>query len=940
MQSEVVELTALFKSSAVLGGEILDTMMSAVAPKSTNVLISGTDRVSKEVIEYEKILRLRDEVFENTHPRLKVPKTSSQSIPPSVEPLPPLAAPRITNGFSKLHQTNVPPPSQSRDSHGSTLKSSISLQKSPNAPRISTQAPGSSGIDPIFLTKSEVLVKAELQQKRHRIERALEEEVNHKKVAARQQIFDQDAIPDFDVADVLRKAQELVKPIKSIEISGANGNVSPSDSFDENTFYSSQMNDSTTEEADRSDKSPKPRPTKMCNYFLNGEHCRYGDACTFSHDPLLKQRKQADGAQAMHLDSVNADEQAILRPTNLVRQAPTKRDESAPPLSKLNRIAELEEQLRRLKSGTSDRTSQQQAKEPLDLPEEPMYSPPEARVPTFSQQNRNNGRIIEIEESPRGEPVQQRSSLNRQTSQREYNRRPPSPFSSDVRVVRSHITSPVAPQPARVSPLAVAKVPQISQGQPNGAENGWPSRNFDREVLIARPSSIVPLQPLSLRKRRREGNDGERGRNVAPRRELGSPEIRIKEEPLSPPPFAAVSENSQPRRRQRMQPPIHIDTIPPQGRDRDQVLYQPRLDHLALAYVPEERRPVTPVVRRIDSRTGHRLDAYDEPDLRRRVSARQLRAPVSPVEQYSIPHPISARAASQVYFPQPGLTQRYRASVQPQSLSNLGRDRSLSPIPRHAPLPPPGREPIVMAPPARRIVVDQHGNRFYEAPIPIDRQVSVAPVRRQTDFVPRYEHIAPSSASFRAPQLVNAYDDEQFSRRPTSPALPRYVDDYSPVGKKQVIDSNSELGYGLETYVPRDDIRMVEYSDHHPVARYEDVTRPREAVSRMQSVRPASSQYMVPREQQAMRVSSVRPEQDRIVSLGGRRGMAPQSSRQASIRPEEVYAAPSNYTVGERPRYQYTSDVLERRVVENDSQDDSDLYEAPRTAVRRPLQRL
>ena len=914
----------------------------AVAPQSNG--FRPHDQVSKEITEYEKILKIRDEVFANTHPRLKVSvQASSQDRSRPVESSTSLPAPRVPNGVHKVSEKIPPAATMSKDSYAPVSQPSNLAQMPPNAPRVSTSAPGSSGIDPIFLTKSEVLVKAELQQKRQRIERALEEQNNQKNIMARQKVIDQDAIPEFDVSDVLRKAHELVKPLKAPEHSGANGSAS-SDSFDNNTFYSSEMNESTTQEAVRSERSPKWRSNKPCNHFIEGQ-CPYGEDCAFSHDPALKRREEPDGPQAMDINNVNTDQQANSRKQDNAQQAPARNATANSPPSQLSRIAELEEQLRLLKSQQAAATeppSNNHAKEPSD--EEPLYSPPDARVPILNEQQVAANRIVESAEHHRREPIRRRSAFNQHVPAREYGRRretSPSVLQNDMRVIRNHITSPVAPQPARVSPLAVAKVPPLSQERRNISENEDRFQGPNTEMVSARPSPIVAQQPLSSRKRRREVDNGERVRNVAPRRELASPEVRIKDEPLSPPPFTGTRDVWQPPRRQEVQRPIYIDNESPRIRDRGRIVHSHRpLDRPAEVHLPEERRPVTPDVRRIVSRTSHRFDPYGEPDLRRVVSARQVRAPLSPVEQYAVPYPASARTASQVHMPQPGLPRDYRASVQPQPAPYLGRDRSTSPTIRQARATPSIRESIPMAPPARRIVQDEFGNRYIEAILPPERHGSVVSIRRPSEFTPRYGDVVPRGASVREPQLVETYDERQYAPRAQSPTSPRYVEYAPPPRGRPVVDRESGVVYGEDTYAaPNEGVRIVEYPDSRPVPRYEETLRPREIVARMQSVRPVSNRYDDPRAQIA-RVQSVRPEQDRIISLGGRREMVPQVGRQVSVRPEEVYARPSNYAVEERPQHQYAGGLRERRFVEDELPIDNNVYEAPGSAGRRALQRL
>ena len=909
----------------------------AVAPQS-NVL-RPHDLVSKEITEYEKILKLRDEIFADAHPRLKVSvQAPSQDRLRPVEPSTSLPAPRTPNGVHKLPEKIPPAPSLSKDSRVPASPPSNPFQKSPNVQKVSTSAPGPSGIDPIFLTKSEVLIRAELQQKRQRIERALEEQNNQKKVMARPRVVDQDAIPEFDVTDVLRKAHELVKPLKAHEHSGANGSAS-SDSFDDKTFYSSEMNESATQEASRSERSPKWRSNKPCNHFIEG-HCPYGEDCAFSHDPTLKRRREADGSQAMVIDNIDTDQQTNSHKQDNV-QAPNA-TANAPPLQ-MSRIAELEEQLRLLKSqqgAAAEPLARNHAKEPSD--EEPMYSPPDARVPILNEQQIPVRRVIEVEDRHPREPIRRRSPVNQHVPAREYGRRretSPSVLQNDMRVIRNHITSPVAPQPARVSPLAVAKVPSLPQGRRNVGDNEDPFQGPSTEMVSARPSPITVQQPLSSRKRRRELDNGERIRNVAPRRDLASPEIRIKDEPVSPPLFTGAREVWQPPARQEVQRPIYIDNDSPQIRERGRVITHRPIDRPSEVYLPEERRPVTPVVRRIVSRAGHRFDPYGEPDLRRVVSTRQVRAPLSPVEQYTVPHPASARAASQVYVPQPGSAKDYRASVQPQPAPHLGRDRSTSPTLRQARATPQIRESVPMAPPARRIVQDEFGNRYVEALLPPDRHGSVVPIRRPSEFNPRYGDVVPRDASVREPQFVETYDERQYPPRAISPTSPRYVEYAPPPRGRPVLDRESGIVYGEDTYAtPNEGIRIVDYPESRPIPRYEEATRPREVVTRMQSVRPVGHHYDLPHNQIA-RVPSIRPEQDRIVSLGGRRELVPQVSRQVSVRPDEVYARPSHYAVEERPQYQYAGGLRERRFIDEDMPIDNNVYEAPGSAGRRAMQR-
>lgn len=877
------------------------------------------------LVGYDKIISIRNEMFAKKPPaKLLTQPTNLVNARSTTGPLPQLDGPatEVPNGIPKPFQVN---------NVNSVLPSSLNIPKtrsnpfqpiSPNVQKLPTPTTRPSGIDPIFLTKSDVLVRAEIQQKRQRLERTLEEQL-HK--TQRQKGHDQDALPEFDVTEVLKKAQELVKPVKPPESSQTNGVASSSDSFDENTFYSSQMDESTTTE--EADESHKRRPHKICSFFLRGERCKYGDKCIFSHDPALKQKLEADASQAMNLDRVNADEQTSSRNNDASHKRarthatqpklPTKEAHGNPMPSpsqqereRKERIARLEAELRSAKAeqeGIPAVLPENRSKEMHDFQEESAYSPPGPD---------EFGRDVGLRE-----PVQRQAAgashrrviTDRQPQSREYGRRdgqPASPLTSDVRVITNHIRSPVAPQPSRVSPLAVAKVPQVSQVQREQDETRRSSRASNVENVSAGPSPNVASQSRRSRKRRRH-DSGEQMRNVVPRTDFDSPVIRVKEEPVSPPPFdVAAPVNRHVRPRQEGSRQVYVDTAGSQYQDQQPSHQQSRIvERTMYDHLDEGRAPHTPLIRRVVSRNGQHYIANEQQDLRRVVTApRQLRAPMSPAPypvQYSAPQPRATRAPSQVYVsPTPHNVAPPYKPVQPQAASYHQHDRSLSPPIHRMPQSPVERHPIAMAPPPRRIVVDQWGNRFMEAPVPIERHVSVAPVVRGNEYDPRYEQIAPRSASVARPRIIRVDDEgHQYVRRAPSPSSNGFFE----LPTRQAMSSTNGL-YENRSHVTRNSgPRPVEYTDTRPFTSYDEVpaqdarivrmqsVRPvdrqykdshasDERIVRMQSVRPVERQYEAPREQ-ITRVQSVRPEQPRIVRLGETREPGRESTRQASVHP-------------------------------------------------------
>ncbi|EDN10194.1 conserved hypothetical protein [Histoplasma mississippiense (nom. inval.)] len=217
----------------------------------------------KEMIEYEKIVNLHDQIFSGNHPRLKVPqhvvrKVTTRSVQtpplPIVHSIPaePLEAPQIkTHPIPSSMQPNT-----LALANGSTAAAAAPAGAAPAASQaaatsshsgpsghLATQKPASE-IDPIFLTKSDDLIRAELQLQRQRVERTLRDRIEQRKIEYRLKTCLQEAKPDFDVSEVLREALLLVKPTSTTDLDGANADTAANDSLEDNSFYSSKAPDS------------------------------------------------------------------------------------------------------------------------------------------------------------------------------------------------------------------------------------------------------------------------------------------------------------------------------------------------------------------------------------------------------------------------------------------------------------------------------------------------------------------------------------------------------------------------------------------------------------------------------------------------------------------------------------------------------------------------
>ncbi|MCJ1282236.1 hypothetical protein MMC26_001559 [Xylographa opegraphella] len=807
----------------------------------------------------------------------------------------------------------------------------------------------SSGLDPIFLTKSEDLIKAETKLQRQRIERALDEQVQQKRQGNRQRISDQEALPEFDVSEVLFQAQQLVKPIAAAESIGANGIASSSDSFDENTFYSSQINESGTDDAN---EHAKKRKTKPCRNFFE-RSCKKGDACAYSHDPAFKQKLQVDAPLTSQVGSPDASRETYQQ------QRPT--SYNSPMNGNGNRALDEMDSGPEANNQTfvvsADHNSAHHNKRPNhhgtnsrdDLGGQSYMQGGILKPIPDSPSRRNLPNDLRVE--PEYFPEDYDSSHSRlQPGSAPKRNGPFSPGVRDVRIVRSHITSPVAPQPARVSPLAVAKVPRLDQLR--RSEQDLASPRNPRQS--APQSPISGYQPVNSRKRRREPDAGESTRNVAARRDLASPLPYIKDEPISPPPFVDYPGHPPSRYDHIRRQPVAIDSAPLHFTEG--AAYQQRAPDPIHIESPDRQQISTPIARRVISRTGHHYEIQEEPDLRRIVSARPRRiaSPEQDLGHYSAPQPRMTRAVSHSYMvnPEIGRQQLFRPSVQPPTVT-YGRpgprpDRSRSPELRRVQYSPIERESTLMAPPPRRIVVDQYGKKYYETPMPVER---IIPVERKASVAPPPRYVDESSVPFEQPAfrrasvqppLAKPYTERSYvaTMRSPGPTSPRYVEYYPSAQPLHDHERQRVYQPREETYRDRNDlVQVVQYPQERATTQYDNVSGSREGVVRMHSVHPSGVHYDMAREHAPSRMQTVQPEQRRMIEVGSRYDGRASVVHQVGVRGDERYERHPAYVAMEEPRYQYVSNTRHGGFVEGDVQDEL-VAEGPRSAGLRPLPRM
>jgi hypothetical protein len=806
-----------------------------------------------EAIEYEKIIGIYHQVIAGNHPRLRLsghvnaqPQPNldhhSSQVPvptlvPSVsEPAPPAALTglQLSNNVQALASKPTIPSG-----------SSLSSKKVPSKPPVSE-------LDPIFLTKSDDLVRAEIQLQRQRVERALREQVEQKRIDARHKPSFPEAKPEFDVADVLTKALTIVKPIVLDEAHGVNENGSATDSFDENSFYSSKAPDSTPNDGEGSQKSSVSKHQVQ---------------------PVNDDELDADGL----VDRRSDEMQQVDLPDSPYRVIP-RPDYSNVPNAHYRRDA--------VRERDAPVTLARAALDEDD--DEPEYSPPE---PT-QLAHLKDGKDVNVSESW---PERVRNVNGKHTNHYQNAKRYGSPTDADVRVVRSHITSPIAPQPSRVSPLAVAKGPPFSQNRRHRQSYGQQRRLGEGEQ--GRASTDMAISSAQPRKKRKV----QEVRRGTRRRVNGSPDPVIKEEPVSPPPFHDVPPLGAARNRPAAGRPIYIDVETPQD-----VRRVPEPHHEALGrqviYDVEDQTPHS--APRVLSRAGLKDGPRPNQDLRRVVSVQNLPPREYADPPYQTPARLS-RAPSYAAIDGPSRNNEARPfEGQPQVYERpqiVEEMPLLSPAFRDVEAGHRFAVPSMAPPPQRRIVMDEYGQRFYETIQPARASIAPAPVRRVD--VDSYNDVAISrnAISRAASVLEEPYREARYIQQEMAP--PQMI--YRRVAELPR-PATSDLRYVAEASRPiSSDIRYItrEPIEARPTQRsgslqmydypvrqsayIDDSMASREPLVRVSSVRPmARPPYEEPQEV-LQRVQSVRPE-----------------AREFDVIPEERHQARREVMQVETPHYE------------------------------------
>lgn len=755
------------------------TNLTATHPTG-NMVPAAAPISSEEIGEYEKILKLSEEIFSGSHPRLKVaqkfvrkPKTQPSEDSPTAQQPPKNQFERPAAQLSGPGYAPNPP------------------TWDPTPTRVVPRP--ASDIDPLFLTKPDHLVKAELQLHRKRMERTLRDQWEQSKREAKQRPSLQDTKPDFDVSEVLDKAHTIVKPVAVEPVI----DVDPRPSLDD-SYYSSKAPDSPPGMEDQ-EIPPQAIPTGPSSARVPAAPVeQYTDELQ-----RLEDLNRTGSDQEMQ-DAYSVADQHIPHPQ---KQVHSRQKETAP------RFHE----------------SQQ-----ADNVEEPEYSPPSPVAPPVDHR------------------TYQQLPAHNQTRQPYTERVREMPSGDNITVVRNHITSPAAPLPSRVSPLAMAKVPSVQQVRDDRFEHGVIRVDSDPESGRASPSGPVPQ--IGSRKRRKIQEREQDGHGVSYKQSNADHSVPyIKEEPVSPPPFTddfLVTHSRRPA-----QHPVYIDIESPQ--------YTPNAER----HEPTSRAPVyesasyheSPVEQRMArplSRVGTARPVRDNTDLRRVASLQYARQPEYH-DGYIERDPHLARSASYTVMDR-------RLPEQPRYYEDVSYG------PRYVQVNPAPQQvygdqyydeqpPQAMPPPPRRYVIDEHGNE-YEM-VPSRRTQTMAPPSRPASRAPApqgeiYDDRHVRTASVRAPSVVqDPYVERRYVQEmpPPQPVYRRVPSQYAPVASdRQLYVTPMEH----EQY-SRAGSMQVEYLPGRPTY-VEEQQMPQEGVIRTSSVRP-QAQHRYEEPQVIQHVSGAHP---------------------------------------------------------------------------------
>lgn len=820
---------------------------------------------AEEEALYTQLLRIRDAVIAGQHPQFKLPPAVIEQLR-ALDATAGLAHSAATNGaqngnaFHANRTTNHAQPlsGSSAPAFGLPgLHTASNSHVNGVAQQFAAKPSPSSGLDPIFLEKSDSLVRAEGQLKRQRIERELQAQVEQRKQSSQTRDYGADAPSSLNIAAVLASAfarESHVSGLKTATTAAtAKLGSAASSSFDENDYYSSQVESDWSSPASASKDS---------------------DRVAAAQSAVLGRNEGPSVSSASAAKPYMSGKQPAI-----ARDAPLQTSKDAS----------------HVYPDSSHNTFEIDDEDDEYIPQDATAFDSQSHAPALDDDDDDD----DNSEYEPGEITQDSVAPTPY-----YQTQQPAHSSPHVPIIRNHLTHIAAPQPNRVSPLAVAKGPSIElelvNGRPEIVQKSRPVHNpVPSRVSTASPSANGASGSGKKRRQKKRKRDSEPSAKTKKKRDrhnnAHSPpsparlEPHIKDEPVSPPPFANVPDLPQYAQRPPTYRPAEIDLISPRHAPQAQYMEPPRS---GLRY--EYPQPASPAVVRIASPAVYRPPQRDSQDLRRVASLHYAQRQPSPTHHVNSPTPY--RTVSMTYG-DPRLTQapgvppeaeQARYQEQP-AVQYVPADRSRSP-PRIQEFhdASPGMMPPPSAPP-RRIVVDQYGNRYYAADAaPPPSRASAAPVDRRLPAELSYERAPSRMGSMYAQPPPHQYEAVPEIRMAPPPApARRHVPDEQPI---QYMDSH---GYPVREYSTRP-------VEQQPQIRYVEAP-----TSPVYQAMPRYEQQMAPppppvREQTspvyAPRSYSVRPEEpvQAAATYTRQPSVAPvQYTRQASAAPMQYARQPS-----------------------------------------------
>ncbi|KAH0565433.1 hypothetical protein GP486_001167 [Trichoglossum hirsutum] len=851
-----------------------------------------SEKTFAEILELEKIIKLRDEVITGTHPRIKRPAHPIGKLGPR-----PLQSPAFVSRPSTAETKARPSTISGQSSH---LDEPVRpLPKSPEPRQLIISKNAVSEINPVLLSKPEDPVRADILLHRQQLEQALEEQHEQRRGEPRQRHPHQELVSGFDVSDVLEKALQIVHPVEGVR----------GESSDHNSYYSSQQNDSPVEEVEN------PHGVQL------------------GQEQSRPERAQAED---MEIDDLHAAEDAEKQRISPLPAALRDSDYWGGTQKAEPYVEELRQPYTSMSHGSSQierKGRRYYTAEPRDVYEGPSQVE-SSRGPRIGFQGNSDYIELEVEAEHHNRRDRETSISHADTAQAPA--RATSHESPEITVVRNHISSPLAPRPERVSPLAVARMPPLAQEHQHDEFN---SQRVKRPLQIHSPGS--PSQPSTQRKRRRPFSSETESRQIPARQLADSSPPQIKEEPLSPMPLSSVPSIRPAKRRPQIQG-SSLERQPSRDSTNRDSFAKPQEQPQRYRNDTDISASAIPLrvssrgsVQRIE-RDGHHPRHYARVRYSRRQQSPTYSVQVSPTD----PRPV--RATSHVFdrlvvdqsrhYREPSRSQlgQYPTAVR------SGRSRSPPSLRERYPS---LQQDVIMAPSPlpHRIALDKHGREYIPGSAVIRR--SAAPPGRQGEIGPYFERAAAGDPVLRVPIPVpdDLCSDRTFVERfPPFPTPSRRIIEQSPIG---AVDYRAYRDRDFTVPQGAIPVAREEYvqSGDYPERRISHFVIPREYVPRMQSARPEGGRYETARDF-VPRIQSVHPEPvGRDYATGVRPEaerrdyiVPPQNVREYSVRTDE---GQRDFVPAENERYsflpsgrRYADHALIERPTEVPRETGSDAY--------------